>query len=664
MKYEIVNKYSEAENLCKPVSKKPFTVGEIISLLNEGATRLFPSDKRPRANSHIMTRIKLFQHFLESTERKGFSPDESLLEEFRSKLRNGDLKGKGDRYGPLYTNSAVDTIRLCLNQYLYPQGLIDRLVLTKKVYDKYSRFFRLTKTTRRLIVAFEEDGRSIASEKKFYVDSKGGESCRIQIKRKQERLSSYNRKCYLEKVLTVLNSLVKSGIEDLTGDDLQQFLEQYRKKDKEQTARGYLAALYSVVANGVALKLLQRNPFENFPLERKRCKVRQDFVMLDQIDKLLNLKPLDWENPNAVRNRCVTALIYDMGLRASTVTQLEVTDVKELPDGRYRIMVRGIFLKGDKQDATLYVLFQQTIPLLRHWIHVVRPTFHPRTDHLFVSQLGKKLTRTGIRNIVRNCCKSLDIWTVKGKTPSPHTLRHTLATLNTEPFGKGLSPRLMQQRLIHMDVETLIRNYVHNNPLAEMEEYKKLLEKGSKNRLLRKVNREDFFEILDSLSSAKPKAIFEIKRAYERELEYDNPLKGSDEEGEFITESEAIRRLSAFRIDYRSLRTWALKEGFCRIESMKKDRQRYFYKASFIDELVKNYIEKDEAMGKFRGKRSTFYYRLKMCRVVKIGQRFFIPKDDFLRFFIDGTVRTKKGKVQTRFGSSRTPLLSVGRFAT
>jgi hypothetical protein len=265
---------------------------------------------------------------------------------------------------------------------------------------------------------------------------------------------------------------------------------------------------------------------------------------------------------------------------------------------------------------------------------VVRPQFNPKTNRLLVSKQGRSMTRTGIRDIVHNCCEKLRIKTFKGDIPFPHTLRHTLATLNIEPFGKSLSPRMMQQRLIHMDLETLERNYVHNNPLAEMKEYKRLLEKDTVGTALKKVSKEDLFEMLDSLPMAKSSSIFDIKKAYDNECKrLASQPDVANNDIKTVTEKEALNLLSGFAIEYRSLRKWGLEHNECRIINREATKS-YLYNKQTIESLRKNYIDKRDAFRKFNGGRSVFYDRLKRCRKIYIGQRCLVFKDDLIDFLV------------------------------
>ncbi|MFH0985064.1 MAG: tyrosine-type recombinase/integrase [Candidatus Omnitrophota bacterium] len=661
MRYAIVNRYAHADLMTLPVCEKPFSIDEFTSLLKDAAEQAHPFDKRHVDYVYGGPQVRLFLLFLEFSKKEGIIPDEILLEEFREAPSHGFKKAEGGIYDESTINTVTDDIRKLLNNYFYDKKLIRRLVLPRKAYWKYRRFHDLTRATQKLIISFEDDGRCLVSKKKFFDDPESKhEVFRIEFERKSKRLSDYNRKCYIDKVLVILGALNRMGIESLKGKDLEDFLVIYRKQGKEDSARTYLAALFSIIGNGIALGLLKENPFNHFVLERSKPKSRKDFIMPDQMNKLLDLESMNWNDSNEVRERCLTVLIYDTGLRASTLASLETNDIKELSDGRYQIAVPGVFLKGDKEDVVLYVLFQQTIPLLRCWIHFARDKFNPKVQRLFVSNNGVAMTRTGIRGIVCRYCKKLGISTTKGRIPSPHTLRHTLATLNIEPFGKSLSPRLMQQRLIHMDLETLERNYVHNNPLGEMEEYKRLLGKGSRNGLLERIGKEDFFAMLDSLQAAKTNSVIDIKQAYERALGYN--LQSSKKNDEKCTsEAEALKLLSPLGVEYRSLRSWALQGGFCKIES--EGQNKYLYDQSSILDLVKNYMTCDEAFKKFGGSRTNFYYRLKRCRRIEIGRQSFVLKDDFLQFIIGRESRQLRS-VSFHNRSGRAKIVQLGLAAT
>ena len=631
MEIEIVNKFSDSICLSQPVCLKPFTKEKLLELLRKGVDSLALN---PRGRYKFLTAVGIFEKSIQSLNRDSIYPDESLLQSFREDAFTRVKKRDGKSYSQQSLKRAVDDIREILNKSLYPEKHILRKIIPSRIFNKYQRFLGLSDISQKLIVKFESDGRCLNIIKKVFHDTKSGkEAPRLLVDLKTKKLSDLNRKSYIDKVMAMLSALGINAIETIGRDELETLLKMYRSKGKEDTARAYLAALYSLIGNGIGLGLLKQNPFDNFPLEKRLHKSREDFIMPDQMDKILDLKAVNLNNIDDVKKRLVTVLLYDTGLRATTLAQIRLQDVIGFPDGRFEINVRGLSLKGNKGDKTLHILFQATMPLLRAWIHSLRKKLQAKSDRLFISKRGGAFTKSGIRNLVRECCIDLNVKTVKGKIPSPHTLRHTLATLNTEPFGKSLSPRLMQQRLVHLDLETLERNYVHNNPLAVMKEYKKLLNKERETAVFDRISKEDLWSFLDSLKTVKPSSIADIKKAYERECSMDSDMRSPSEDGRLVTETQAMSMLKSFHIDARSLRQWGIRNGHCLI-SQEQGAQKSLYKEEALINLLKNYLPVEEALNKYEGGRTVFYERLKKCLVVKIGRKSFIAKDDFLERFL------------------------------
>ena len=110
--------------------------------------------------------------------------------------------------------------------------------------------------------------------------------------------------------------------------------------------------------------------------------------------------------------------------------------VDELDGGMVRIKVASFLQKGNKPTTYLYLLFKPTVDLLKRYLREIRPKFQPKNDCLFVNRDGGVLSSESIERVVQKVSQELSIKTFYGRTPSPHILRHSLATLNIEPYGK------------------------------------------------------------------------------------------------------------------------------------------------------------------------------------------------------------------------------------
>jgi integrase/recombinase XerD len=84
--------------------------------------------------------------------------------------------------------------------------------------------------------------------------------------------------------------------------------------------------------------------------------------------------------------------------------------------------------------------------------------------------MGKKLTRDGVRKIIRKVAKSADIQ----KHISPHTLRHCFATHLLE---RGADLRSLQEMLGHADISTT-QIYTHVNSKRLKEVHQKFHPRG------------------------------------------------------------------------------------------------------------------------------------------------------------------------------------------
>ena len=635
MNYEIVNKYADAQILQQKVSDKPFKSDELCSFLRTGTEQVFPRKDFKNTHNQTLTFINQFAQFLNECGEGTVVPNEYVLENFRSWLETS-CNNSGSQ-----ASKSVDYVRRICNDFMFPRGFILRKLLVRKAFLKYHSFLSLSKTTQESITQYEKDGRCVDTGKKYFEDSKGRESFKYKVKRKAKKISAYNRKRRIDSVRTVLTVLNKTGIEQLDKNDLERLIDIYQKKNRKEIAKDYLAALFSIIANGIDLGSLSKNPFDNFVMEKRSNKKRHDFIMPDQMDKILDLESINWNDPADVRMRCLVVLLYDTGLRVSSSAMLSLNDVFELGDSTYRLSVKGEYLKGDKEEKIFYMLFEQTIVLLRHWLHVSRPKLNPKTNHLFTSLDGMPLTRTGIKNIVHACCHKLNVKTFKGSLPSPHTFRHTLPTLNTAPFGKCVAPRLMQQRLGHSSFEIFERVYVHSNPLAEMKEYKKLYARDIKGNSLTNISKEDFFQVLDSLSYAKESVISQVKDAYERQLS--NNLSKVSKWEQSMTESHAVSALNGFKIGHRGLRRWALREGLCRIVE-RNGQKEYLYEKEWILNLTENYIAFQEAQKLYHGSETSFYRIIKQYRKFKMAGKILIWKNDFLESIVPTNKAVEKSE--------------------
>jgi integrase/recombinase XerD len=142
-----------------------------------------------------------------------------------------------------------------------------------------------------------------------------------------------------------------------------------------------------------------------------------------------------------IRDRAMLELLYATGLRVSELVSLRIRDVRL--DAGY-LMTMG---KGEKER--LVPIGDSAIRALRDYLEKVRSRggASDRSDHIFLSRLGRGMTRQAFWNIIKKRASGAGI----SRNISPHTLRHSFATHLLE---NGADLRSVQIMLGHTDLST------------------------------------------------------------------------------------------------------------------------------------------------------------------------------------------------------------------
>lgn len=176
----------------------------------------------------------------------------------------------------------------------------------------------------------------------------------------------------------------------------------------------------------------------------------------EQVEELLQA-PIGSNRRTAVRDRAILELLFSTGARVSELTQLNRDDVnlktREMSISGKRRKIRVVFITDTASEALSEYLAtrkDQYAPLF------IR-TSGPRVDD--VTEAGEKfrLSPKSVWEIVHRYAREAGLVS----DPSPHTLRHTLATIL---LRRGADLRSVQEILGHKDISTT-QIYTHvTNP--------------------------------------------------------------------------------------------------------------------------------------------------------------------------------------------------------
>lgn len=161
-------------------------------------------------------------------------------------------------------------------------------------------------------------------------------------------------------------------------------------------------------------------------------------IAVDAIQELLDQTP-DPDQPLEIRDLAICELFYSSGLRLSELTALDIKHIS-LNANEIRI-IDG---KGGKDR--IVPLGNKAKDALQNWLNL-RAQWIPKTNALFITQQGNRLTSRQISNRVKHIADKLG----KGLKVNPHMFRHSMATHVLE---SSQDIRSVQELLGHADIST------------------------------------------------------------------------------------------------------------------------------------------------------------------------------------------------------------------
>lgn len=188
-------------------------------------------------------------------------------------------------------------------------------------------------------------------------------------------------------------------------------------------------------------------------LEQKLPKV----LSIEEVDALIAAP--DRAKPQGIRDTAMLELLYGSGMRISELIGLNIEDI-HLTMGFVRV-----FGKGGKER--IVPLGRGALEALSKYLERARYDLqgnYPKTDALFISQRGKRLTRQGCWKLIKQHAQKANIQ----KEMTPHVLRHSFATHLIE---NGADLRAVQEMLGHADISTT-QIYTHISKTRLSEVYK------------------------------------------------------------------------------------------------------------------------------------------------------------------------------------------------
>jgi integrase/recombinase XerD len=137
---------------------------------------------------------------------------------------------------------------------------------------------------------------------------------------------------------------------------------------------------------------------------------------------------------------------------------MRVSELVELMMGGLNLDVGFIRCRGKGDKERIVPIGKAAKEAVERYVAKVRPKLQKKSghdDHLFLSRLGKKVSRVSFWKMIK---KNTKLARIKREI-TPHTLRHSFATHLLE---RGADLRVVQEMLGHADISTT-QIYTHIN---------------------------------------------------------------------------------------------------------------------------------------------------------------------------------------------------------
>ena len=207
-----------------------------------------------------------------------------------------------------------------------------------------------------------------------------------------------------------------------------------------------LAGVHSFYTFMVLTGELDSDPMEllEFP---KKPQHLPDVLSVAEVDAIES--EIDLSLPEGQRNKAIIEVLFSCGLRVSELCTLKLSDLY-LDEGFIRVNGKGSKQRlvpiSDKavKELRLYFIDRNTID--------IKPGYE---DFVFISKRKKNISRIMVFHFLKELVEKAGIH----KTVSPHTLRHSFATLLLEG---GANLRAIQAMLGHESIGTT-EIYLHTD---------------------------------------------------------------------------------------------------------------------------------------------------------------------------------------------------------
>lgn len=204
------------------------------------------------------------------------------------------------------------------------------------------------------------------------------------------------------------------------------------------------------------------NPFRKMKIKIKEPKILPSVMSLSEVEKMLEEASLQirkirrkrsYQFLEHLRHQAVLETLFATGIRVSELCYLRNKDM-DLESGVIRIMGKG------SRQRIIHICHKEVLMILRQY-RIQSLKWFNEGEYFFVNRLGKRLSDQSVRFMIKKYSLQAGI----GKQITPHTFRHSFATLLLE---QNVDIKYIQSLLGHSSISTT-QIYTHVNPAKQRE---------------------------------------------------------------------------------------------------------------------------------------------------------------------------------------------------
>ena len=252
---------------------------------------------------------------------------------------------------------------------------------------------------------------------------------------RMRNFAKYTYDSYLGKTKDIMKYFGEKKLEELTTEELREFLLKYLKEERKLADRSinYYNSIIRFIYEVTLDKVLNK---KQLPM-RKQKKTVYKVLTKEELSTFFNCI-------DNLKFKTIFMLVYGSGLRIGEVANLRVEDIESK---KMRIFVREG--KGNKERYT--ILPKQSLEMLRTYWSKYRQ--HKRRGRIFLSETGKAITVGVIREHFRKYRRKAKI----NEKATVHTLRHNFAT---DLIERGATLIQVKELMGHSNIRSTMA-YVH-----------------------------------------------------------------------------------------------------------------------------------------------------------------------------------------------------------